>query len=72
MSMVVRASGLVAILGAMIGVFIVLPAALLLIRHPIYWFGARITLEERMLEDQFGDAYRTYRLQTKRLIPFVY
>jgi protein-S-isoprenylcysteine O-methyltransferase Ste14 len=38
----------------------------------IIWFGSRIQIEEEMLIDQFGDEYRTYQQQTKRLIPFVY
>jgi len=32
----------------------------------------RIRLEERLLIDQFGDAYRTYKKHTRRLIPFIY
>jgi protein-S-isoprenylcysteine O-methyltransferase Ste14 len=36
------------------------------------WFGSRIQIEEQMLIDQFGDEYRNYQQQTKRLIPFVY
>ena len=31
----------------------------------------RIRIEERMLTDQFGDAYRKYRAATSKLIPFV-
>jgi protein-S-isoprenylcysteine O-methyltransferase Ste14 len=38
----------------------------------IIWFGSRIQIEEQMLIDQFGDEYRNYQQQTKRLIPFVY
>jgi protein-S-isoprenylcysteine O-methyltransferase Ste14 len=38
----------------------------------IIWFGSRIQIEEAMLIDQFGDEYRNYQQQTKRLIPFVY
>jgi protein-S-isoprenylcysteine O-methyltransferase Ste14 len=38
----------------------------------IIWFGSRIQIEEAMLIDQFGDEYRKYQQQTKRLIPFVY
>jgi protein-S-isoprenylcysteine O-methyltransferase Ste14 len=30
----------------------------------------RIRIEERMLTDEFGDAYRTYRESTCKLIPF--
>lgn len=44
----------------------------MLILACVIWFGSRISLEERMLEEQFGDTYRSYRLHTKRLIPFVY
>lgn len=32
----------------------------------------RITLEERMLEQAFGEEYGRYRRRTKRLIPWVY
>ena len=48
------------------------PAILLLIVDCLIWFGNRIQIEERMLAEEFGDAYRTYQAQTKRLIPFVF
>lgn len=48
------------------------PAILLLIVDCLIWFGSRIQLEERMLAEEFGDAYRAYQAQTKRLIPFVF
>ncbi len=32
----------------------------------------RIRIEERMLIEEFGDAYRTYRQTTHKLIPFIY
>ena len=32
----------------------------------------RIRIEERMLTDEFGDAYRTYKEATSKLIPFIY
>jgi protein-S-isoprenylcysteine O-methyltransferase Ste14 len=32
----------------------------------------RIRMEERMLIDEFGDEYRTYRATTSKLIPFIY
>ena len=32
----------------------------------------RIRIEERMLTEEFGDAYRTYREATSKLIPFIY
>ncbi len=36
------------------------------------WYGSRISLEEAMLIEKFGDAYREYCLKTKRLFPFLY
>lgn len=36
------------------------------------WYGSRISLEEAMLIEKFGDEYRRYVAQTKRLIPFIY
>ena len=35
-------------------------------------FFRRIRIEERMLAEAFGDAYRTYREATRKLIPFIY
>jgi protein-S-isoprenylcysteine O-methyltransferase Ste14 len=35
-------------------------------------FLNRIRIEERMLTDEFGDAYRAYKETTRKLIPFVY
>jgi protein-S-isoprenylcysteine O-methyltransferase Ste14 len=35
-------------------------------------FLCRIRIEERMLTDEFGDAYRKYREATCKLIPFIY
>jgi protein-S-isoprenylcysteine O-methyltransferase Ste14 len=32
----------------------------------------RIRIEERMLTEEFGDAYRTYMETTSKLIPFIY
>ncbi len=32
----------------------------------------RIRLEERMLTEEFGNAYRTYQDTTSKLIPFIY
>ncbi len=32
----------------------------------------RIRLEERLLTDEFGDAFRAYKKNTRRLIPFIY
>ncbi len=35
-------------------------------------FLNRIRIEERVLTEEFGDAYRTYRETTSKLIPFIY
>lgn len=35
-------------------------------------FLNRIRIEERLLTEEFGDAYRMYRETTSKLIPFVY
>lgn len=43
-----------------------------LIAVSLIWFSSRISLEEEMLSEQFGDAYGRYRARTKRLVPFVY
>ena len=32
----------------------------------------RIRIKERMLTEEFGDAYRTYKETTSKLIPFIY
>jgi len=32
----------------------------------------RIRIEERLLTDEFGDAYREYQETTKKVIPFIY
>jgi protein-S-isoprenylcysteine O-methyltransferase Ste14 len=32
----------------------------------------RIRIEERLLTDEFGDAHRTYKENTRKLIPFIY
>ncbi|MEN1729018.1 MAG: isoprenylcysteine carboxylmethyltransferase family protein, partial [Pseudomonadota bacterium] len=36
------------------------------------WFGNRIPTEERMLEEQFGEDYRSYCNRSRRLFPFIY
>jgi protein-S-isoprenylcysteine O-methyltransferase Ste14 len=36
------------------------------------WFGTRIPIEEAMLEERFGEAYRAYQKRTARLVPFLY
>lgn len=45
-------------------------AALILVC--LVWFGNRISIEENMLIEEFGENYNTYKQQTNRLIPLVY
>jgi protein-S-isoprenylcysteine O-methyltransferase len=35
-------------------------------------FLNRIRMEEELLAEEFGDAYRTYRETTRKLVPFIY
>ncbi len=35
-------------------------------------FLSRIRIEEKLLTDEFGDAYRTYKEATSKLIPFIF
>jgi protein-S-isoprenylcysteine O-methyltransferase Ste14 len=35
-------------------------------------FLSRIRIEEKLLTEEFGDAYRTYKEATSKLIPFIY
>ncbi|NET09976.1 MAG: isoprenylcysteine carboxylmethyltransferase family protein [Symploca sp. SIO2B6] len=46
--------------------------AVLLLAICAVWFGNRITLEEQMLEERFGEDYQSYCQRTKRLFPYVY
>jgi protein-S-isoprenylcysteine O-methyltransferase Ste14 len=48
------------------------PGALAMLAVCALWFGTRIPIEEGMLEETFGDAYRGYRKRSWRLIPFLY
>jgi protein-S-isoprenylcysteine O-methyltransferase Ste14 len=45
---------------------------LILIIGPIYAVIARISKEEKFLEDHFGDDYTRYQSSSNRLIPFIY
>lgn len=37
----------------------------------IVWFSNRISIEEQMLKEKFGEEYLSYCQQTKRLFPFI-
>lgn len=45
---------------------------LLIMSALIPLFLHRIRIEEKMLTEEFGDAYRKYREATSKLIPFIY
>ncbi|BAY07600.1 methyltransferase family protein [Calothrix sp. NIES-2098] len=38
----------------------------------LIWFGNRIEIEEKMLEEKFGEEYQFYCQETKRLFPYIY
>lgn len=48
------------------------PGALVMLGVCYLWFGTRIPIEEAMLEETFGDAYRMYRKRSWRLVPWIY
>jgi len=61
---------IIAIMG--IPVFVSSLYGLLTLSALIPIFIIRIRIEERMLSDEFGDAYRIYKETTRKLIPFIY
>ena len=56
--------------GSRLAVNWLVAAATALVLLPVYAY--RISAEEQMLVDHFGDAYRTYKARTWRLVPFVW
>ena len=38
----------------------------------LVWFGNRMAIEEEMLTKEFGNEYKIYQQQTKKLFPFIY
>lgn len=61
---ILRNLGFVVIFSSVYGILIVLLASIFL--------HFRIEIEEKMLVDIFGDEYKTYRRNTKRILPFIY
>jgi protein-S-isoprenylcysteine O-methyltransferase Ste14 len=43
---------------------------IMLVLVPI--FLIRIRMEERLLMEEFGDAYQAYQAATSKLVPFIY
>jgi len=43
---------------------------IMLVLIPIFLY--RIGMEERLLTEEFGDAYRDYQETTSKLVPFIY
>ena len=62
------------LIASMIGYVLVFRSVIgLLLNIILFLFLVRrMNDEERFLEAHFGDEYRTYRLRTRRLVPFVY
>jgi protein-S-isoprenylcysteine O-methyltransferase Ste14 len=62
------------VLIAIIGVPVYAPSlyGFLVLSLLIPIFLNRIRMEEKMLTEEFGDAYRTYKETTRKLIPFIY
>jgi protein-S-isoprenylcysteine O-methyltransferase Ste14 len=44
----------------------------LLLTVCVVWFGNRISIEEQMLEERFGQEYQSYCQQTSHLFPYLY
>jgi len=59
-----RNLGIVIVLTSVFGLFFVAVATILLL--------FRIEIEERMLIETFGEDYREYRKNTRKIIPYVY
>ena len=47
-------------------------SALILLLPVLIMFSRRIEIEEKVLQEHFGNDYRDYMKKTKRLIPFIY
>jgi protein-S-isoprenylcysteine O-methyltransferase Ste14 len=62
--LVVSALGFPAVFGSWLGMVMIVAIGPVILH--------RINVEERLLEAEFGDRYRTMVKRTKRLIPFVY
>src|SRR5713101_883885 len=59
---------------ALAGLFLVFRSWLIVLGLPLYLIGTlwRMTDEERLLADAFGQEYEQYRARTWRLLPFIY
>jgi len=65
-------TGLILILVG-IGVILNNTIAIIILLLPVFFaVNYRIYVEEKLLEQEFGDEYRHYKHATKRLIPFLY
>jgi protein-S-isoprenylcysteine O-methyltransferase Ste14 len=62
------------LLAAMIGYVLIFRSAIGLLLSVLLFslLVSRMNDEEKFLESHFGDEYRSYRLRTRRLVPFVY
>lgn len=62
------------VITAMLGIPVIASSlsGLLIMTVMIPIFLYRIKMEERLLTDEFGDAYRVYAETTNKLVPFIY
>jgi len=62
------------ILLAMLGLFLCLPTqmAVIGIVISVFYLEIGIRLEEKKLEDEFGNSYRQYKMSVKKVIPWLY
>ena len=64
--------GAIMVVGIGVPVFVSSLYGLLIMSALIPIFLNRIRMEEELLTEEFGDAYRTYKKTTRKLIPFIY
>ncbi len=59
---------------ALLGLVLIIPTQMTLagVFISIVYLEVGIRLEEKKLENEFGDSYRKYKLKVKKVIPFLY
>ena len=48
------------------------PGLIVIFTPVLFAFIYRITIEEKLMSDQFGKEYEEYKKRTKRIVPFIY
>lgn len=74
MNSIVRHPIYTGIILALVGLFFVIPTQMTVagVLISFIYLEIGIGLEERKLENEFGDSYRQYKLKVKKVIPFLY